>query len=120
MAIDFPFAFAATGRTATCDTDTHVRRMIEQLLLTRPGERVNRPDFGGGLMHALFGAASPEAALALELTARGALHRYLGDLIEVGALTARADDATLVVDVSYAIRRTGDRRVASFPVGSPT
>jgi phage baseplate assembly protein W len=116
----FPYGFDPGGRTAGRDEDAHVRDMIEQLLLTRPGERVNRPDFGAGLMHAVFGAAGPEAATALELASRAALHRYLGDLIEIQSLTGRADDAALVIDVHYVIRRTGDRRVASVALGEPT
>ncbi len=118
MNIDFPLRFAGTGRTATVDGDAHIRDMIEQLLFTRPGERVNRPDFGAGLMHAVFGAASPEVATALEFGTRAALQRYLGDVIEVQALDVRADDAALIVEVRYAVRRTAERRVESFAIGS--
>ncbi|HEX6740518.1 MAG TPA: GPW/gp25 family protein [Sphingomicrobium sp.] len=91
--------------------------MIEQLLLTRPGERVNRPEFGAGLMHAVFGASGPEAATALELASRAALHRYLGDIIEVQSLTARAEDAALIVDVRYVVRRTAEQRTATVSLG---
>lgn len=115
----FPFGFDAAGRTATCGEDRHIRDMIEQLLLTRPTERVNRPEFGAGLMHAVFGAASPEAATALELTSRAALHRYLGDIIEVSSLTARAEDAALIIHVQYAIRRTSERGTAQVVLGAP-
>ena len=49
MNIDFPFAFDSRGRTAECDDAAHVRDMLEQLLFTSAGERVNRPEFGSGL-----------------------------------------------------------------------
>ncbi len=117
--IDFPFGFAFSGRTATCDNDAHVRDLIEQLLFTRPGERVNRPNFGAGLMHAVFGAAGAEAALALEMITRAALHRELGDIIEIQVLSARAEDAALIVDIRYSIRRTGEHRVDRFAIGGP-
>lgn len=113
----FPYGFDGGGRTAGAGDEEHIRGMIEQLLLTRPGERVNRPDFGAGLMHAVFGSAGPEAATALEFASRAALQRYLGDVIEVQSLTARAADAALVIDVSYAVRGTGERRVASVTLG---
>jgi phage baseplate assembly protein W len=82
MDIAFPLRFDARGRTAECDEARHVRDMIEQLLFTMPGERVNRPDFGCGLMHAVFAANGPEIAAALEYNTRAALQCYLGDIIE--------------------------------------
>jgi phage baseplate assembly protein W len=114
MQIDFPFHFDAAGRTAATDDADHVRDMIELLLFTRPGERVNRPDFGSGLMHAVFAPNSPELATALEFTTRAALQRYLGDVIEVLALSLQADDAALRVELRYALRRTGELRNQSF------
>lgn len=115
----FPFGFDSGGRTAGCSDERHIRDMIEQLLLTLPGERVNRPDLGGGLMHAVFGAAGPEAATALELASRATLHRYLGDIIEVESLTGRAEDAALIVEVHYSIRRTSERFTADVTIGKP-
>lgn len=115
----FPYGFDAGGRTAGRDAEDHIRDLLEQLLLTRPGERVNRPDFGAGLMHAVFGTSGPEAAAALELASRAALHRYLGDVIEVQSLTARAVDAALIIDIRYAIRRTSEQRTARIALGEP-
>ena len=118
MQIDFPFRFDVIGRTAATDDADHVRDMIEQLLFTRPGERVNRPDFGSGLMHAVFAPNSPEIATALEFTTRAALHRYLGDLIEVRALSVVADDAALRVNLQYALRSNGEVRTDGFVLGA--
>lgn len=115
--IDFPFAIDGRGRTATTGEADHVRDMIEQLLFTRPGERVNRPDFGAGLMHQVFAFASPEAATALEFTTRAALQRYLGDVIEVQKLDVTAIDASLQVEIHYLIRSTGERPVQTFVLG---
>ena len=60
MNIDFPFHSDSRGRTATTDDDDHIRDMIEQFLFTNPGERVNRPDFGSGLLQLVFAPNSPE------------------------------------------------------------
>jgi phage baseplate assembly protein W len=114
MQIDYPLRFGANGRTALADDADHVRDMIELLLFTRPGERVNRPDFGSGLMHAVFAPNSQELATALEFTIRAALQRYLGDLIEVQGLAVQADDSTLRVTVRYALRSSGERREQTF------
>ncbi|TFI56959.1 hypothetical protein E2493_17590 [Sphingomonas parva] len=117
MEIDYPFAIDPRGRTATTDEADHVRDMIEQLLFTRPGERVNRPDFGAGVMHQVFAFASPEAATALEFTTRAALQRYLGDVIDVQKLEVTARDAAMEVEIHYLIRTTGERPVQTFVVG---
>jgi phage baseplate assembly protein W len=87
--IDFPYRVDERGRTATTDHPGHVRDMIEQLLFTTPGERVNRPDFGCGLLDLVFAANSPELAATVPITAEGALQRWLGDVITVGE---RRDD----------------------------
>ena len=112
--IDFPFAFDRRGRTALTDDDDHVRDMIEQLLFTRPGERVNRPDFGSGLLQTVVAPNSPEIAAALQVTLQAALQRYLSDVINVGSLEVTSDDATLQVDLSYTVLATGDVRTASI------
>jgi len=112
--IDFPFAFDQHGRTATTDDDDHVRDMIEQLLFTSPGERVNRPDFGSGLLQMVFAANSPELAAALQFTMQASLQRYLADVISIGTLEVTADDSTLQVDLSYVVLATGDARSDTF------
>ncbi len=114
MNIDFPFHFDGRGRTATTGDDDHVRDMIEQLLLTAAGERVNRPEFGSGLLQMIFAPNSPEIAAALQFTTEAAIQRWLGDLIELHALEVNSDDATLTVTVRYRIRRTGERQTATF------
>ena len=106
MHIDFPFHFDGRGRTAAIDDDGHIRDMIEQLLFTHPGERVNRPDFGSGLMQLVFAPNSPELAAALQFTLQAALQRYLGDVIELQGLDVAAADSRLDIEVRYLVRRT--------------
>lgn len=118
MNIDLPFDFNSLGRTAGTTDEDHVRDMIEQLLFTSPGERVNRPDFGSGLLQAIFAPNSPELATALEFTTRAALQRWLGDVIDVQALSFRADDARLLIQLSYSLKRTGERRTETFTLGT--
>ena len=114
MNIDYPFGFDRRGATARTDAGDHVRDMIEQLLFTSPGERLNRPDFGSGLMQMVFAPNSPELAAALQFTLQAALDRWLGDLIEVRALEVNSEDARLTVALSYALRQSGERRSDVF------
>src|SRR5262245_13742569 len=114
MNIDYPFHFDSRGRTAATDDDEHIRDMIEQLLLTSPGERVNRPEFGSGLLKMIFAPNSPELAAALQMTTQAAIQRWLGDLIELRALEVTAEDSTLSLLVSYIVRRTNEARTAEI------
>jgi len=114
MNIDYPFHFDDKGRTAATNDNDHIRDMIEQLLFTSPGERVNRPDFGSGLMQMVFAPNSPELAAALQFTLQAALDRWLGDVIEVRKLEVESQDAKLTVDLTYAVRKTGETRRETF------
>ena len=114
MNIDFPFHFDSRGKTATTDERDHVRDMIEQLIFTSPGERVNRPDLGSGLLQLIFAPNSPELAATVQFTLQAALQRWLGDVIELRALTVTAVDSALVIDMTYAIRRTNEEQTATF------
>jgi phage baseplate assembly protein W len=114
MQIGFPFRIDGRGRTGAVDDDAHVRDMIEQLLFTSPGERVNRPDFGSGLLQLVFQPNSPELASTLQFTMQAALQQWLGDLIEVKALEVESTDASLQVTVQYLLRRSQQTRVAQF------
>ncbi|HEV7661591.1 MAG TPA: GPW/gp25 family protein [Allosphingosinicella sp.] len=119
MNIAFPLQFDDRGRTAGRSGDDHIRDMIELLLFTNPGERVNRPDFGSGLLQLIFAANSPEVAAALQLALQAAIDRWLGDLVEVRRLDVRSDDARLTVDITYAVRRTGQVVETSFERTAP-
>lgn len=114
MNIDYPFHFDDKGRTAATNDNDHIRDMIEELLFTNPGERVNRPDFGTGLMQMVFAPNSPELAAALQFTLQAALDRWLGDVIEVRNLEVASQDATLTIDLTYAQRKTGETRHETF------
>lgn len=114
MNIDYPFHFDARGRTAETDDEDHIRDMIEQFLMTSPGERVNRPDFGSGLLEMVFAPNSPELAAALQFTIQAGLQQWLGDLIEVRKLDVSSDDAQLRVEVQYVVRRTQQTVTNSF------
>jgi phage baseplate assembly protein W len=114
MDIDFPFHPDGRGRSADAEYAHHVRDMIEQLVFTNPGERVNRPDFGSGLLQLLFAANSPELAATVQFTLQAALQRWLQDVIEVRSLEVAADDAAITVHVSYLLLRTREALDASF------
>ncbi len=112
--LDFPFHFDGQGRTAETRREKHIRDLIEQVLFTSPGERVNRPDFGTPLSQALFKGNSDELAATIQMLVQGALQQWLGDLIQVQAVTVNNDDSRLDVTVQYLIRRHHSQQVAVF------
>jgi len=114
MNIDFPFQFDNRGHTATTDDNDHIRNMIEQFLFTNAGERVNRPEFGSGLLQLIFAPNSPELASTLQFTVQAGLQQWLGDVIEVQTLEMVNDDAELRVEINYKVRRTQETRTATF------
>ena len=114
MNIDYPFHFDSRGRTAETNDDDHVRDMIEEFLFTNPGERVNRPDFGSGLLQLVFAPNSPELAAALQVTIQAGLQRWLGDLIDVQKLEVTSEEATLRIEIVYVVRRTQQQQTAQF------
>ena len=114
MNIDFPFHFDNRGRTAATDDDDHIRDMIEEFLFTNPGERVNRPDFGSGLLQMFFSPNSPEIASALQFTIQSGLQRWLGDVIVTQKVEVTSQDSTLSVLVQYVVRRTNQTQTATF------
>jgi phage baseplate assembly protein W len=114
MDVDFPYLFDDRGRTAEADESAHVRDLVEQVLFTAPGERVNRPDFGCGLLRLVFAPISEELAATTEFLVQGALQRWLGDILQLEAVTVEIRDSALLVTVQYALRRTGERQIAQF------
>ena len=112
--IDYPFHFDGRGLTASTTYEDHIRDLIEQLLFTVPGERVNRPDFGTGLMQLVFAPNSNELATATEFMVQGALQQWLGDVIQVEAVDIEGEEAELRVTVQYIILRNQQRQQAQF------
>jgi phage baseplate assembly protein W len=114
MQVDYPFHFDDRGGTASVDEEAHIRDLIEQVLFTNPGERVNRPTFGSGLLQLVFAPNSDALAAATQMSVQGALQQWLGDLIAVEAVEVNNVDSTLEVNVQYVIRRNQQRRAAQF------
>ena len=75
--LDYPFSFDRLGRTAATDRGDHIRDLIEEVLLTAPGERVMRPDFGSGLLALVFEPNSTTLAATTQMLMQGALQQHL-------------------------------------------
>ena len=115
--IAFPYRIDGRGRTADAGMNAHVRDLIEQTLFVSPGERVNNPAFGSGLLGLTFEPAGDTVAAATQLAVQAALQQWLGDVIHVQAVEVTTSDSTLSVTVRYVIVQTRQQQVAQFNVG---
>lgn len=117
MNIDFPYHFDNRGRTAETGATEHIRDLIEQVLFTSPGERVNRPTFGSGLLQLVFQPNSDELAASTQFLVQSSLQQWLGNLIEVDEVQVNCEESSLRITVNYKIRRTQQQMTTNFERG---
>lgn len=98
------------------DYAEHVEEMIKQVLLTSPGERVNRPSFGCGLRRMVFAPNHPAAAGLLKVSVLQALDTWLSDVITVDDVTAESVDSTLSLKITYVLKARQERRYLNLEV----
>jgi phage baseplate assembly protein W len=121
MNINFPYQFDGRGRTAEASSlQDYIRQLVEQVLFTSPGERVNLPDFGSGLLQLPFAPNSVELAAATQFSVQAALQKWLANYVKVESVVALAQDAVLTVTVTYSELTTDVTQVQTFVYGATT
>jgi phage baseplate assembly protein W len=98
------------------DYERYVNQLIRQVLLTSPGERAHRPDFGAGLRRMVFQANDDTTASLLQTLIFQNLNQFLGTLISVDDVRARANGGQLDVTVIYTLKARGTRTVLNLEV----
>ncbi|HEY2471687.1 MAG TPA: GPW/gp25 family protein [Terracidiphilus sp.] len=116
--VNYPYQFDGRGRTLDPQQD-FLRQCVEQVLFTSPGERVNLPDFGSGLLQLPFAPNSMELAAATQFSVQGALQKWLGNLIRVQSVVASVDGPVLTVTVTYSPLDRDITEVQTFVYGGP-
>lgn len=111
--LGFPLRLDSRGRTDLVDDEAYLRGLVEQVLFTRPGERVNRPDLGSGVDRLVFAPTDDALARSTSALVHGALQQWLGDLLRIEEVEVRSVDSTLHVTIVYAPLQApaGERRV---------
>lgn len=106
-----PYRLTGARRLQDAGLERHVADLVRLVLLTGPGERLHRPDFGAGLGAAtVFEPLDAALTSLVEVRARGSLERALGDRIEVVQITVeRSGESTLFADVTYQLRGSDTR-----------
>ena len=115
---EFPVALdAGLGRLRKqTDYSAYVAQLIKQVLLTAPGDRINRPDFGAGLRRLVFAPSSQETATLLQATVFQSLDRWLGTLIKIDRVEASFAEGRLDLAIAYTLKARGNQEVINLEV----
>ncbi len=112
VAIDF-----GLGRLATEDDyPRHVEQLIRQVLLTNPGERINRPDFGCGLRRMVFSPNSDVTASLVRVSVLQALEKWLSPVLSVDDVQVKAEGEKLTVLIRYLLKARQEKRYLNIEV----
>lgn len=112
--VSYPYTIDRSGLTATADRNVHIRHLIEQVLFTAPGERVNRPDFGINIRQFVFATGSSETIASAQFLVQGELERWLSKIIDVESVVVETQESTLNITVRYVVRADQQQQIARF------
>jgi uncharacterized protein len=114
MQFNYPFRINEKGRTAAVNEEQHIHQLIEQVLFTAQGERINRPTFGSGINQLVFAPNSDVLATTTQILVQGALQQWLGSLIKVESVKVQSEESALQVEVQYTVRMSQQHQIANF------
>ncbi len=116
--IRYPIAIdAALGRLQEeTDYAAHVEQLIEQVLFTSPGDRINRPDFGCGVKRMVFAPNSDVSASLVQVVIFESLKRWLEPVITVSDVKAQAIEERLEIRIAYVLKARRERRYLNLEV----
>jgi phage baseplate assembly protein W len=113
----FPLRTDATGSMALVSREREIEEAIKLILMTTPGERPMRPEFGCRIHDFIFSPADATTAGRIAYEVRRALRRWEPrvEVGEVDVLFDGQDPSLLYIDVPYTIKETNDPRNLVFP-----
>jgi len=114
MYFNFPFVIDDNGRSSVTNEENHIKNLIEQLLFTSTGERVNRPNFGTGINRILFEPNNDVLAMSVDTLIQSSLNLWLDHLIMVESVSVENKDSILEVTVKYTIRKNQRTNINTF------
>ena len=113
----FPPRLDHRGRIATVSGEQEIEESIRIILMTAPGQRVMRPEFGCRLNEIVFAPNNLQTIAQAERFVRLALGRW-EPRIQVEQVTASPDPedtARMLINVRYTIRSTHSSRSLVYP-----
>ncbi len=113
----FPLQVDPRGGIALA-TGTHdIEQAIRIILMTAPGERVMRPEFGCRIHELVFAPHDAATESLASYYVQIALERWEPriELREVEVVTDPARDGVLLVEIKYLVKDTHDERSIVYP-----
>ncbi len=113
----FPLQVDPRGGIALA-TGTHdIEQAIRIILMTAPGERVMRPEFGCRIHELVFAPHDAATESLASYYVQIALERWEPriELREVEVITDPARDGVLLVEIKYLVKDTHDERSIVYP-----
>ncbi len=104
----FPFKIIG-GKVSSITGDDNIKAKIAQILFTSPGERVNLPEFGCGLMNLVFDPNNDVLAATTEFNIRKALERWMRGEIIVESVNVSSQEETILIEIIYIRKDTLER-----------
>ncbi len=113
----FPLQIDPRGGIALAGGEHDIEQAIRIILMTAPGERVMRPEFGCRIHELVFAPHDPATEGLAILYVEEALERWEPriELREVNVETDANRDGVLLITIRYRIRDTHNERSLVFP-----
>jgi len=115
--IAFPMRIDHTGSIAMTSGAEDIDRSIVMVLSTAKGERLMRPQFGCAIWDQLFEPINANTLGLMAQAVRDAVGQWEPrvDLEDVVTSPDDADSGRVMIDITYRIRATNDRRNLVYP-----
>lgn len=113
----FPLRVDPTGKVALVEGVTELEESIRLILMTAPGERPMRPEFGCAVHDYVFAPADASTAGDIAYAVRVSINRW-EPRVDLGDVVVRfdaVDRGVLYVEIEYVVRGTNDPRNLVFP-----
>ena len=113
----FPVQIDARGRVALARGSQDIEQAIQMILLTPPGQRLMRPEFGCRIHDLIYAPVNGTTFSLARRYVEEAL-AFWEPRITVRAVTVQRDpegEERLLIEIDYEIKATYDRRTLVFP-----
>ena len=115
--IRFPLEVDHTGRLAWATGADALDRSLRVIIATARGERAMRPEFGCAIWDLLFSPVNANTLGLMAQATREAIAQWEPrvTLEDVQVTPDAADPALVLIEVSYRVKATNDRRNLVYP-----
>lgn len=113
----FPLRLSDRDRLSMVENEAEIRQAIQIIIMTSPGERVMRPDFGCEIHDLIFHPANEQTAILAERCVREALRLWEPriDVENVIVTPGSGDRGELFIEIEYIIKGYSEPQNLVYP-----